>query len=66
MARLTGNILSPALRAHFVRPKPLQAVLSLRFTYGDEHPAGGCPTSLDVFQDAVEFVETVVADNYLA
>jgi len=39
MARWTGNILLPALRAHCVRPKPLQAVLSLRFTYGNKHPA---------------------------
>jgi hypothetical protein len=27
---LTGDVLSPALRAHFVRPKSLPAILSLR------------------------------------
>ena len=27
-AWLTGNVLSPALRAHFVRPKSLPAILS--------------------------------------
>ena len=27
---LTGNVLLPALRAHFVRPKSLPAILSLR------------------------------------
>ncbi len=27
---LTGNILLPALRAHYVRPKSLPAILSLR------------------------------------
>jgi hypothetical protein len=31
MARLTGNLLLPALRAHCVRPKSLRAGLSLRY-----------------------------------
>jgi hypothetical protein len=41
MARLTGNILLPALRAHFVRPKSLLAILSLRFTSGKKDPTRG-------------------------
>jgi len=43
MARLTSNILLLALRAHFVRPKSLKAILSLRFTSVVEHPTLAAP-----------------------
>ena len=39
MARLTSDILPLALRAHFVRPKSPYAILLLRFTSDEYHPA---------------------------
>ena len=41
MARLIGDILLPTLRAHCVRPESLPALLSLRFTCDNAHPAHG-------------------------
>ena len=46
MAPLTGNILLPALRAHYVRPKSLPAILYVRFTSVAKHPVAPVPRSL--------------------
>ena len=62
MARLIGDILSPTLRAHYVRPKSLPAILSLRFTSGEPPPNHA---RLEQFVDALHAYELPIIPKRL-